>query len=174
VQGELKVEPYAGVESTVLNHIRKWRIQDPAADAFRRGHSGSDLRPNPDSTLPFRLPADVAVQVTKQHGGFIIATVLPAVTREQVLSLKGREVFVSRAEFPQPEPDEYYWTDLIGCKVVDPAGSPLGQVVAVDDHGAQSVLRLDSGILIPFVSAHVLEVLPADKRIVADWSADWI
>ena len=44
----------------------------------------------------------------------------------------------------------------------------------MDDHGAQSVLRLDNGILIPFVPAHVLEVQPAEKRIVVDWSADWL
>jgi 16S rRNA processing protein RimM len=80
---------------------------------------------------------------------------------------------VSRADFPAAEPDEYYWTDLIGCRVSDTSGAPLGVVAAVDDHGAQSLLRLDNGILIPFVAAFVLEVATEEKRIVADWSADW-
>ena len=47
-------------------------------------------------------------------------------------------------------------------------------MLALDDNGAQAVLRLDSGILIPFVAAFILEVSPAQKRIVADWSADWL
>ena len=81
---------------------------------------------------------------------------------------------VRRCDFPAPDPDEYYWADLIGCAVVDPSGQALGTVEALDDHGAQSVLRLDNGTLIPFVAAVVLEVAPAQKRIVADWSADWL
>jgi 16S rRNA processing protein RimM len=153
VHGALKVEPYADVETSVLNQARNWRIQDPD---------------------PSRLPADVRVTTSKQHGGFILATIRPEVTREQVLALKGREVLVSRDDFPPAGPDEYYWADLIGCRVTDPTGALLGSVVGVDDHGAQSVLRLDNGILIPFVPAHVLEVGPAEKRIVADWAADWL
>jgi 16S rRNA processing protein RimM len=104
----------------------------------------------------------------------VIATITPAITREQALALKGAEVLVDRTAFPATEPDEYYWADLIGCTVSNPAGESLGQVLALDDNGAQAVLRLDSGILIPFVAAIILEVAPAEKRIVADWSADWL
>lgn len=168
VQGALKVEPYTGSESTVLNHVRRWRLQQPVA-------TGSPAQPStkPGRQVPFPLPADVSVLVVKVHAGFIIATIAPAITREQALALKGTEVLVDRADFPAADADEYYWADLIGCAVLDPAGANLGTVEAVDDHGAQSVLRLDNGILIPFVSAFILEVATAQRRIVADWSADW-
>jgi len=167
VQGALKVEPYTDIESTVLNRLRNWRVDAPAAERGRAGRAGAGER------LPFPLPAQVTVLSCRQHGGFVIATIAPAVTREQALALKGAEVLVDRADFPATGPDEYYWADLIGCAVTDTAGAPLGKVLALDDHGAQSVLRLDSGLLIPFVSAIILEVAPAQKRIVADWSADW-
>ena len=49
----------------------------------------------------------------------------------------------------------------------------IGMVVAVDDHGAQQVLRLDDGMLIPFVEAIVQSVDVAARRIQADWAADW-
>ncbi|HZH07255.1 MAG TPA: ribosome maturation factor RimM [Lautropia sp.] len=176
VQGALKVEPYADVESSVLNHVRHWRITSRPLRLTGIGGSSeeSSAEPVADSRrVAFPLPAKVVVQASKQHGGSIIATIAPAITREQALALKGCEVLVHRADFPAADPDEYYWTDLIGCEVSDTAGAPLGCVVAVDDHGAQSVLRLDNGMLIPFVSAFVLEVSTREKRIVADWSADW-
>ena len=167
VHGELKVEPYTDIESTVLNRLGLWRLDAPA--------SPRDGRPGPGvARLPFPLPARVTVQSRRQHGGFVIATIAPAITREQALALKGTEVLADRAEFPAPDPDEYYWADLIGCAVTNPAGASLGHVLALDDNGAQSVLRLDSGVLIPFVGAIVLEVDPARRLIVADWSADWL
>jgi 16S rRNA processing protein RimM len=177
VLGALKIEPFTDVASSVLNHVRQWRME-PLASRGPSGASGNTSGSNSGGTsgstaLPFHLPAQVSVQTVKQHGGFIIATILPSVTREQALALKGSQVLVERADFPAAEPDEYYWSDLIGCAVSDPTGKPLGTVVAVDDHGAQSLLRLDNDILIPFVAAFVLEVVPAEKRIVADWSADW-
>ncbi len=159
VHGALKVEPYTDIESTVLNRLDQWRIEATPTVA--------------DHRLPFPLPAQVAVQGRRQHGGLLIATIEPAISREQAMALKGAEVLADRTLFPATEPDEYYWADLIGCTVSNPAGETLGQVLALDDNGAQAVLRLDSGILIPFVAAIVLEVIPAQRRIVADWSADW-
>jgi 16S rRNA processing protein RimM len=167
VNGALKVEPYTDIESTVLNRLDHWRIDAPAGAA--RPASGNAAR-----SLPFPLPAEIAVQSRRQHGGMVIATIAPGISREQALALKGAEVLVDRAAFPAAEPDEYYWADLIGCTVSKPDGATLGQVLALDDNGAQAVLRLDNGILIPFVAPIVLEVVPAEKRIVADWSADWL
>jgi 16S rRNA processing protein RimM len=160
VHGALKVEPYTDVQSSVLNRLDQWRIEAPAAVAAQR--------------LPFALPAQVTVQSRRQHSGLLVATIEPAITREQAMALKGAEVLVDRSLFPATEPDEYYWADLIGCAVSNPAGESLGQVLALDDNGAQAVLRLDSGILIPFVAAIILEVMPAEKRILADWSSDWL
>lgn len=170
VQGALKIEPYSDIDSTVLNNISVWRVGrfSKASTAVVR-HD----RQTPFKT-PFTLPAEVAVTSIRSHGGNVIATIEPALSREQAVGLKGAEVQVRRKDFPAPDPDEYYWADLIGCTVMDPAGAVLGTVEAVDDHGAQSVLRLDGGLLIPFVAAVVLEVMPKQKRIVADWSADWL
>ena len=97
----------------------------------------------------------------------------PPLTREQGLALKGVEIQVDRADFPPTQDDEFYHADLIGCEVIGQQGARLGTVVAVDDHGAQQVLRLDDGMLIPFVEAIVQSVDIAARRIQADWAADW-
>jgi 16S rRNA processing protein RimM len=160
VRGAVKIEPYAGPDSSVLEHACRWRLERPAPGTVARS--------------PLPLPADVGTQDVQRHGAFIVATLEPPLTREEALALRGAEVMVDRADFPAPADDEYYWTDLIGCRVSNPAGEALGLVAGLEDHGAHSILRLDSGILIPFVAAYVLEVEPQAGRIVADWSADWL
>ncbi len=160
VRGAVKIEPYAGPESSVLEHARRWRLDRPAQGTVARS--------------PIPLPVDISAAAARRHGAFIVATLEPPLTREQAIALKGAEVLVDRADFPPLEADEYYWTDLIGCRVSNPAGEDLGEVAGLEDHGAHSVLRLGNGILIPFVAAHVLEVEPQARRIVADWSADWL
>ena len=97
----------------------------------------------------------------------------PALTREQAMALKGVELQVDRADFPPADEDEFYHADLIGCEVIGQGGARLGTAVAVDDHGAQQVLRLDDGLLIPFVEAIVTTVDLAARRIEVDWAADW-
>jgi 16S rRNA processing protein RimM len=175
VHGALKVEPYADVEQSVLNQARRWRLQRPGGAPAAGTPPAVTSAGDPASMArSFPLPADVVAESSKQHAGFVIATIAPALSREQAMALKGSEVLVIRSDFPPVDADEYYWTDLIGCRVSDLAGAPLGTVVALDDHGAQSVLRLDNGILIPFVSAVVRDVVTTEKRIVADWSADWV
>jgi 16S rRNA processing protein RimM len=160
VRGAVKVEPYAGAESSVLEQVARWRLDRPAPGTVARS--------------PLPLPADVTAHGARRHGAFVVATLDPPLTREQALALKGAEVQVDRADFPELPEDEHYWTDLIGCWVSNPAGEDLGTVAGLEDHGAHSVLRLENGMLIPFVAAYVLEVRPQERRILADWSADWL
>jgi ribosomal 30S subunit maturation factor RimM len=43
----------------------------------------------------------------------------------------------------------------------------------MDDHGAHPILQTDTGVMVPFVDAYLIEVEPAQRRIVVDWQADW-
>ncbi len=147
VQGALKIEPYAAASESVLRHARRWRL----VEAVEPSPDGSDA-----------LVAEL-----------VLLDGQPPLTREQGLALKGVEIQVDRADFPPTQDDEFYHADLIGCEVIGQQGARLGTVVAVDDHGAQQVLRLDDGMLIPFVEAIVQSVDIAARRIQADWAADW-
>nr|WP_235890406.1 ribosome maturation factor RimM [Sandaracinobacter neustonicus] len=87
-------------------------------------------------------------------------------------ALRGTLLTVPRDSLP-PLPDgEYYWHDLVGLKVVSPAGEPLGEVVAVENFGASDLLevRLAGGrsVLVPLIPAAVAEV--ADPLVIdAGW-----
>lgn len=87
--------------------------------------------------------------------------------RSAAETLRGSLVEVDRSALPPLEEGEYYHADLIGLAAVDPDGSPLGTVVAVENYGAGDLLEIESQggkrSLIPFRSG-ISDV--ADGRIV--------
>jgi 16S rRNA processing protein RimM len=155
VSGWVKVEPFAGAGDTALVRAPAWHLT--------RGPS------------PAHPPIDrwVPIEQARRHSGTVIARPEGCTDRDAALALKGAEVGVRRADFPPLRDGEVYWVDLIGCAVTNPAGDALGTVTSVDDHGAHPILETDAGQLIPFVDAYVVEVDPAQGRVVVDWSADW-
>ncbi len=89
---------------------------------------------------------------------------------------KGLLVAVPRSSLPQQAEDEYYWSDLIGLKVLNLAGESLGVVDNLMDTGANQVLcvRGEGGeVLIPFIASAIQQVSLSEKIIRVDWSADW-
>lgn len=96
--------------------------------------------------------------------------------RGQAEALRGYSIAVPRSEFPEPDEDEFYWTDLVGLEVFNKDGALLGKVQELMETGANDVLVVHDGTrqrMIPFVAAIVLEVDLEAKRIVADWELDY-
>jgi len=155
LNGWVKVEPFAGATESALTRAPRWRIVRAAS--------------------PAHPPLDrwQVIEKARSHGATIVAKPEGCEDRDAALALRGAQVEVRRADFPKLRKDEFYWIDLIGCAVGNPAGESLGTVVSVDDHGAHPILETDAGLLIPFVDAYVVEVAPAEGRIVVDWQADW-
>lgn len=122
------------------------------------------------------------IEQARAHGDDIVAKAAGIDDRDGAQGLNGCEVLVSRAAFPQARDDEVYWIDLIGCAVRSAEGEPLGVVAAVEEFGADPVLRVDAPAeggaaavrrLIPFVPEYVLEIDLAARTIVADWRPDY-
>jgi 16S rRNA processing protein RimM len=90
--------------------------------------------------------------------------------RNAAEALKGLSLRVERSALPAPEPDEFYYADLIGLAAVDAAGNALGRVAAVENHGAGDILEIvrDDGpsLLLPFTKAVVPDIDIAAGRIV--------
>jgi 16S rRNA processing protein RimM len=83
--------------------------------------------------------------------------------------LTNTKLFIERDRLPAPEPDEYYFADLIGLAAIDAAGGPLGVVSAVHDYGGGVSLEIDrapaGSLLVPFTEASVPEVDIAAGRL---------
>jgi len=90
---------------------------------------------------------------------------------------------VSRAMFPTPEADEYYWVDLIGLRVINRESVVLGEVRELLSTGPQTVLVITppaEGVaaratdhLVPFVSAYIDGVDLQAREIRVDWQPDY-
>lgn len=111
----------------------------------------------------------------KVHGQTLLVQLEGVDGRDAAEALKGLDVAVDRAEFPDADEDEYYWDDLMGLEVLNTEGVVLGKVAGLMETGAHDVLRVmgERERLIPFVDAYVREVDQDSKRILVEWGADW-
>ncbi len=82
--------------------------------------------------------------------------------------LKGKFVYIKEEQLPELDEEEYYWQDLIGCKVINQNKGFIGKVVDLIDAKSNDVLIVKKGkdeILIPFIDDVILEV-DLDNKII--------
>ena len=121
------------------------------------------------------------VEEAKTHGAFVLAQLKEVSARGQAEALRGADVTVDRLQLPEPEPGEYYWSDLIGLVVRNVRGVDLGRVTGLIAAPAHDVLRVAAGQgpdgvreqLIPFVEPILREVDLASGCIIVEWEADY-
>ena len=138
------------------------------------------LQPSERGAKTFSGTVLLKIIEAKEHSDSVVATAQEVADRNTAELLKGARIFVSRASFPTPEADEYYWVDLIGLDVVNREGVALGAVRELLHTGPQTVLVLayeqeGKGFerMIPFVSAYIDTVDLVGRRITADWQPDY-
>jgi len=112
----------------------------------------------------------------RRHGKGLIALLGGIDDRDAAEKLVGADILVDRDLFVDIDQGEYYWTDLIGMRVVTPDGLELGVVESLLETGANDVLVLESDKrrLVPFLVGSVIrEVDTEGRKIVADWDPDF-
>jgi len=67
---------------------------------------------------------------------------------EKAETLKGQKLFVKRSVFPELDNNEYYQSDLVGCKVENSKGKFLGTVSAIFDYGASPLLEIGKDLVV--------------------------
>jgi 16S rRNA processing protein RimM len=162
IKGWFKVLPHSASPEALFSS-KRWFLQP--AERGAKTFSGTVL---------------LKIKEAKDHSDSVVATSAEVPDRNAAELLKGARIFVSRASFPTPEADEYYWVDLIGLDVVNREGVALGAVRELLHTGPQTVLVLayeEEGKakerMIPFVSAYIDTVDLAGRRITADWQPDY-
>lgn len=120
----------------------------------------------------------LAVNVTdgRRHGKGLVALLEGWEDREAGRSLLGVQIAVERSQLPALAPDEYYWADLIGLRVVNRNEVELGRVDSLMETGSNDVLvvRDDRERLIPYVPGDVvLDVDLTAGVIRVDWDPDF-
>jgi 16S rRNA processing protein RimM len=198
IKGGIKVLPFAA-DPQALFSAKVWFLK-PAESV----KPPSVVKPGKPEVVPahktpaqkaaLAAPLPVALHVTgvRDQGDAIVALAPEIPDRDAAEAMKGVRVFVSRATFPKPDDDEFYWIDLIGLAVFNRDDVALGDVIGLIDTGPHCVLRVKpvsvqgpaegeaapaepaaDERLIPFVDAYVDSVDIPGRRIVVDWGLDY-
>jgi len=153
VRGWARVAPYAS-NGSVLEQARLWWLRrDGRAEA-------------------------VVPQGCRRHGTLWLVKWQGCETKEAADACKGGELAVPRSEFPPAAEGEYYWADLLGCRVVSAEGEVLGTVVGLSESRAGQLIEVDDGhggpkLLIPMIEQYVQAVDPGARLVRVDWQKDW-
>ncbi len=137
IRGQLRVVPFSGETSAIVS-LRTVLLKGPG--------SGMEL-------------FDVAHAAV--HGKKVLVTLKEFDNINQVLHLVGREVYALREQLPELPPDEYYWCDLLGLRVVTVDGDELGIVAEIIATGSNDVYVVREGkheYLIPALEDVVTDI----------------
>ncbi len=137
IRGQLRVVPFSG-ETTTIVSLRTVLLKAPG--------SGMET---------FEVAHAVA------HGNKVLVTLKEFDDINQVLHLVGRELYALREQLPDLLPDEYYWCDLLGLRVVTASGEALGTLSEIIATGSNDVYVVREGpreYLIPALEDVVIDI----------------
>lgn len=150
VKGWVKLHPFSH-SPDALQDAKKWWI------APYLGDESADV-----NELNWSVVAPV---VFKPHSDNWVAQFKGWDDRTDAEKHKGWQIAVSRADFPKPADDEFYWVDLVDASVINQDGVVFGTVTGLLENTAQTVLQVGvegdktaPEYLIPFVSVFIGEV----------------
>jgi 16S rRNA processing protein RimM len=150
IKGWVKVQPFSEDPGTLMD-FESWRVG--------RGEQ---------QTL-------YGVEAVQDHGKALVAKLVGIDDRDAAFALRGQEISVAKRDLPPPEENEFYWSDLIGLKVINRQGIELGKVDSLMESGTNDLLVVKGTreYLIPFIAAFVGKVDLAGGTIEVDWGEDY-
>ncbi len=112
----------------------------------------------------------------KRHGKGLVAQLAGYHDRDQALALRGVEIAIWPEQRMSLEENEFYWTDLIGLRVINLEGIEFGYIDSLMDTGANDVLVVkgEQQRLVPYVRPQVVKLIDLSAaQMMVDWPADY-
>lgn len=113
------------------------------------------------------------------HRNNILAKIYGICDRNAANLLSNHEIIIDSSQLFILKTNEYYWKDLIGCKVIKINGSKLGYVENLIETGSNDVLIVRSNFgkkfrvkkrLVPFIEDQVIMDINLKKKVIqVDW-----
>jgi 16S rRNA processing protein RimM len=158
VKGWIKVESYTDPPAGILDYP-VWFVQRPARGLEPTGWD------------------EVRIVEGRPHGNGRLVVVNPpgATDPESARPWVGRDIAVPRAALPEPEAGQYYWEDLVGCRVETVEGVPLGTLDHFMDMPANAVMVVRDGERerwLPLVPGMLKRVDLAARLVAVDWDPE--
>lgn len=117
----------------------------------------------------------------RQQGSGIVAQFAEVPDRNVAETMHGVSIWVSSDALPEPEADEYYWSELVGLSVVNEQGENLGRIDKLMETGAHDVMVIvatadsvdNEQRLIPWHKQTVINVNKDEALVTVAWQADY-
>ena len=137
---------------------------DFASKRYQKGKEVFLYQPNTKQRMT------VIVENYRGNGQFDFVKVQGVNSKEEALEFKGYEIHALK-DYQILDKDTYYYTDLVGCQVLDDKATVLGKVSLVEEFPAQLTLRVkregkQPDFLVPFVKAFIKSVDIEKKQII--------
>ncbi|MBF0621529.1 MAG: 16S rRNA processing protein RimM [Magnetococcales bacterium] len=150
VRGELRVESFMEVETSLLDFSSWWVSREEGAQRQKR-----------------------ELVRGRSHSKGLVVSLKQIQSPEAAQALNGYIIEVPREDLPflddQEGEEQYYWHDLIDCEVIEADGNRLGVVSHLFETGSNDVLALKDlqgkERLLPFTKEVVRQV-DLDKKVI--------
>lgn len=115
----------------------------------------------------------------KEHGEIFICKLPNISTPEQATQYVNYFIAINESQLPKiTANDEYYWNDLLGCKVYNTKNILLGTIDDIFATVSNDVLviqdeSLNKQHLVPFLKNTILKVNLSQQTIVVDWDENF-
>ncbi len=116
---------------------------------------------------PDGVQKPVQVESAWEHQGRLVLKFRGVDAMSAAEELEGLELRIPKEDRPPAREGEFYFSDLIGCEVVEKNGRVVGKVENWEEFGPTPLLVVD-GKYIPFAKSICVEIDVAAKRIVID------
>ncbi len=123
-----------------------------------------------------KVRKEVKVKAGKPHGKTVIALLDGIGNRNEAEKWVGSDIYILADQLPKLSKSEYYWSDLIGLKVVTVTGEEFGCIKQMLETGANDVMVVegDRERLIPFVLDQVVKTVDLnEQQMIVDWDANF-
>lgn len=112
----------------------------------------------------------------KVAGKYLLARLKGVSGRDDAEAVSGQKIEVARDALPKLKKSQFYWTDLVGLRVINQDGSTLGNIVDMLATGANDVMVVsgERERLIPFVmDVYVSQVDLEQGFVKVDWDPEF-
>ena len=117
----------------------------------------------------------------RQQGNGLVAQFEQIPDRNVAETMNGVAIWTEKDALPEPAEDEYYWSDLLGLKVINEQEEYLGDIAEMFETGAHDIMRVeatsdsfdDEERLIPWHKQTIVKVDLSAKTVIVDWLNDY-
>jgi 16S rRNA processing protein RimM len=115
---------------------------------------------------------EVQIEEGRMHNDRVIVKFKGIDNPEEAALLTGHFIGITRAQLPELEKNEFYWSDLEGLTVINQHGDVLGKVIYLIETGSNDVLVVkgEREHAIPYLPGDVVLSVDLEKKeIHVDW-----